>query len=299
MTSLNEPERCACCKPACARLRAGVLLLLGLAVAGQAAPLNAQIGAIAAAPAVAGGQDAAAGAPLLMEHAFLLPQGQVALTALSGATVGSVAVPTLGGVVTVDFTYQQLLVGVYYALTDRFNIGVAAAPYLAFSLEAQGTTVEEHGRGDVLIGGKYSLWEAPDGATRVASYGSVLLPLGQTGWGREGTLLGLGLTAGRRLERVTLHAAVGVDVPTDQDDGDTAINLAGAGVYAASPRVALSMELFGVAAGGESQVTVAPGVRLQLGSSVALSLAAMFNAHTSLPQKPYDAAALLGFSLVR
>jgi hypothetical protein len=276
------------------RLGPGALALALAAV--TAWPAAAQIGAIGAAPAIFSNTDqTVAAAPILGESAYVLGRGQFGATALYGLTSGSLDLFAT----QIDYSYSQVVLAAFYAPSDRVTLGIAAAPYLAYSFTSGGESADTSGRGDLSLYAKTRLWTSSAGVTSLGAYGSVALPVGETGFGHEGVLAGLGLALSHHIDRVTLHASGGFAYPTKEVDGKTTVNFAGAAVIGASPAVNLDVELLGAHSDGEYVIDVAPGARVRLGTSFFLSAAMLFNASTSLAAKPYDHALVIGGSVIR
>jgi hypothetical protein len=265
-----------------------------------AVPAAAQVGAIGAAPAgLSGTDEIMATAPILMESGYPLERGQVGLTALFGVTAGGLTLTDGVQTVDLDYTFNQLVLGAYYALSDRITLGLLAAPYLGIELEANGFSESDSGRGDIGVYGKGLLWRAGDGMTGLATFGSATLPVGEDGWGAEGPVLAGGLALSHRMERIALHGAAGVRHPLEEEDGSTAFTGSAGAVYSAGPRVAMSLEGLASTSDGETAFDVAPGARVRLGSSFYLSGAVLVNVSSSLDYKPYDYAVAIGGSFVR
>lgn len=275
------------------RLSPGPLALALAAI--TAWPAAGQIGAIGAAPAVFSNTDqTVAAAPILGESAYLLGRGQFGATALYGLTSGSIDILTT----QVDYSYSQFVVAAFYAPSDRITLGIAAAPYLAYSFESQGMSADTSGRGDVSLYAKTRLWTSSAGVTSVAAYGSAALPVGESGFGHEGVVAGLGLALSHHIDRVTLHASGGFAYPAKEVDGKTTVSFAGAAVAGLSPAVNLDLEVLGAHSDGEYVIDVAPGARVRLGKMFFLSAAMLFNASTSFDAKPYDHALVIGGSII-
>jgi hypothetical protein len=273
---------------------------LATALLATAVPAAAQVGAIGAAPAgLSGTDEVMATAPILMESGYQLERGQVGVTALFGVTGGGLTLTDGFETVGLDYTFNQLVLGAYYALSDRITLGVLAAPYVGFEIEASGFSESDSGRGDVGFYGKGLLWRAGDGMTSLATFGSATLPVGEEGWGAEGSVLAGGLALSHRMERFALHGAAGARHPREEEDGSTVFTGSAGAVYSAGPRVALSLEGLASASDGETAFDLAPGGRVRIGSSFYLSGAVLVNVSSSLDHKPYDYAVVIGGSFVR
>jgi hypothetical protein len=273
---------------------------LATALLATAVPAAAQVGAIGAAPAGLWGTDEVmATAPILMESGYQLERGQVGVTALFGVTAGGFTLTDDVQTVGLDYTFNQLVLGAYYALSDRITLGVLAAPYVGFEIEASGFSENDSGRGDIGVYGKGLLWRADDGKTSLATFGSATLPVGEDGWGAEGSVLAGGLALSHRMDQFALHGATGVQHPLKEVDGSTVFTGSAGAVYSAGARVALSLEGLASTSDGETAFDVAPGARVRLGSSFYLSGAVLVNAASSLDYKPYDYAVVIGGSFVR
>lgn len=279
-----------------------------LALAQAPTEAHAQVGAIGAAPvAVVSGDRLDAGTtmhvlqpPILSQSGMQLGAGQGAGSLIAASTLGSVDLFTGAGLLSVDFTYNEFVIGGYYAPSDRLSLGLAMFPYIGVELEAAGLEREEaSGRGDAARFGKYQLWRSANGRTRISGIGSVGLPIGESDYGAHGASFGIGGAASHQLDRVSLHGSVSVAVPTDDRDGDTVLTLSAAAVYALSPRVALALELTRPSTSDVSYVHFAPGARFRIGNRASLAASLLTNVASSVDVKPFNHAIALGLEVVR
>jgi hypothetical protein len=260
---------------------------------------HGQIGAIAAAPGGAmGGTELTTRGPVVTESALTLPRGAWTGSATVGVTGGS----GFSGV-DYDFTYSQMLLGVFFGLSDDFTIGATVFPYTGFEIEALGLTDEQTGHGDATLYAKYRLLGSNDTRTSVAVAGALGLPLGDELFGAEGTVLGVVGIVSHNLDRLALHASAGARIPTDEYDGETALIFTGAAVYPASPKLSLSLELIGSRMSTEfatfRSVELAPAARFAVARNIFLTGALQFNVSSEPFDAAYDYAVMLGASMTR
>ncbi len=274
---------------------------------------NGQVGAIGAAPmVVASGESLGVGTgahalqpPIWTGSGMQVGAGQWAGSATVASTPGTVQL----GPVEAGFNYDQFVIGAFYAPSDRSTLGFSMFPYIGIGLEATGLGRKEtSGRGDAAVFGKYQLWRSGNGKTRVSGVGSIQLPIGESGYGANGTVIGLGGAVSHQLERLSLHGSLSVAVPTDDQDGETAMNVSAAAVYGVSPRVALALELnrestsLADGFGGTvdlAYVHLAPGTRFRIGNSLILTTSLLTTLSSSVDVKPFDYAFALGLELAR
>ncbi len=252
-------------------------------------PMPAQIGAIGVVPGgTASGADALAGTPVFTNSALTLPRGRWGFSGLVGLTRQSTDLfdPQLGDEFTRTFTNTSFFAMGAYAVHDRALVGVMVPPVTRRELkdEYQGDTFTESetGAGDPILFGKYQLARSGDGRTALAGVASVSLPLGKSGFGSEGARVGLGAVASRQVNKITLHAEAGVGIPTHDADGETAVGLNAAGVFAVSPRIWVNGELLTTISAGEYTTLAAPSVRFALGRMAFLDVGFAFKALSSI-----------------
>src|SRR5690606_36932443 len=107
-----------------------------LALAQAPTEAHAQVGALGAAPvAVVSGDRLDAGTtmhvlqpPILSQSGMQLGAGQGAGSLIAASTLGSVNLFTGAGLLSVDFTYNEFVIGGYYAPSDRLSLGLAMFP---------------------------------------------------------------------------------------------------------------------------------------------------------------------------
>jgi hypothetical protein len=242
-----------------------VAIMAALACAVCATALPAQIGAIGGAPGSAvTAAETQARAPVFIQSGLLAPAKSWSVSAFSGYTSGGFA----AGVEQVDFSVTQLLFGGTYSPNAKLTLGAFVFPYNRVSAASSAASVDDSGMGDAEVSAKFGLLSAADGKTALAAVASVGLPIGDEDFGSSGARLSAGAGLTHALERVTLHAAAGVLIPTDDADGETTITFGGALTYGATPALSLGAEVLGSTAGVEGQrytsIDGAPTVRLRL-----------------------------------
>ena len=239
---------------------------------------RAQVGAIggAAGGAVAG-DDAVARAPVFGESGLVLAAKSWSFGGYYGLTSGSDFV---------DFTFNQVVLGAFYAPAERLTLGLVMFPFNSVSSDfGAGLEGDESGMGDAVAYGKYQFARSADGRTSVAGIAQLLLPIGDADFGAAGTQIALAAAVSHQLSSATLHGMLGVGIPTDDDDGETAINFGGGVVFSASNSVSISGELLGssesfdVGLGDSERYTelnIAPGVRVRLGDRLFLDTGVIY-----------------------
>ena len=276
---------------------AGLAMMAGLA---QAAAVSAQIGAIGGAPgAAASGSQATSRAPLFGESGMVMAKGGWSFGAYAGYTAGSVDFV----ISEVDFSFLQILVGGFYAITDKATIGAILFPHNTVSIESTLGDVDESGMGDAQLYGKLQLASSANGNTTFAAIANVSLPIGSDEFGASGAILGLRGAVSHNLQSVALHGNFGVGFPTDDEDGETTLFFGAAAVFAASPSVGIGAELIGSSASfnGERFTTIdlAPMARFRVGQRAHIDAGLQFNVSSSFEPNPFDYAFVAGFTIGR
>lgn len=197
----------------------------------------------------------------------------------------------------------------YYGITDRITVG-AYLPFMRYSEELTGAGASNFdqsasGMGNVGAFGRYGAFKSKDGNTRVAVTAG--LELGTAGGDFEDypTDMGVGAALSQRAGKWSLHVAPELHFVEDMD---MAIQTNLAAVYAASPKLNLSVESmtrFGGApsnvsgAEGDQDVDLAGGLRYRFNPRMALDAGLAYR----LAERKVDGApdpstmgALLGFS---
>ncbi|MCA9736652.1 MAG: transporter [Gemmatimonadetes bacterium] len=282
-------------------MRAGVLLV-GLSL-GASAPLSAQLGAIGAATGAAAvsTEEGINSAPLLSESGLVLGDGWAVNAGFSLVETEVLLFDGFGGSEQATFSSTGLSVSGVFAPNPDLMLGATITPYLGVMLESPSGSSDDSGRGDASLFAKYRAWRSQDGRSSFAATGSVRLPVASDGFGQEGASVGASGAISHRLgggSPLTLHGSLGFSVPTNEDDGVTAVNFSGAGVYRTSERFAFSGELLGASADGEYIVNLAPGARISAGQNWLVDLALAFNVGTSLEVSPFDYGFFVGGNYV-
>jgi hypothetical protein len=278
--------------------RVRVAVVTAIAVAAAAPQAQAQVGAIGGAPGSAGiaGESRS---PVFVQSGLVAPAKSWSASAFSGYTSGGFN----AGFEEVNYGFTQLLLGATYAPSDKLTVGAFISPYNKVNAESDFTTANESGMGDAELFARYSVLSSADGKTAVAAVGSLGLPIGDENFGASGLSLFAGAGLSHALERVTLHAAAGLEIPTDEADGETTLQFAGAAIYGASPTLSLGFEMLGSTASIAGQrftsINGAPTLRLRVGERAFLDGGILVNLSTSPGEALYDYAAVFGFTITR
>jgi hypothetical protein len=264
------------------------------------APAAAQVGAIGGAPgAVAAGSGATARAPVFGESALVMPKGSWSAGMFGAYASGGFD----AGFGSTDFSFTQVLVGAFFAPSDRLTIGASLFPYVAVDVTSDFGSGDESGRGDGSLYAKYQI--ANSGNTSVAGALSIGLPIGDDNFGDEGASFGVAGIVSHTADRVSIHGALGVTVPTDELDGETTINFNGALMYAAQENLTIGIEMLGSTFSIEeiderfTSIDIAPGARLRAGERVYLDAGLLFNASTSPGESLLDYGFIIGATITR
>jgi hypothetical protein len=272
-----------------------------LVLVAAATPAAGQVGAIGGAPGgvIAGSGDLAR-SPIFTESAYTLAKSSWSASAFGGYTSGSFE----DGVTTgTDFNFTQLLLGGFYAPSDRLTVGASLFAYSSVSVSNSFGSADESGHGDASLYGKYQVWN--NGSTSIAGIASLGLPIGDDNFGAQGASFGLGGAISHNADRVSVHGSLGFTIPTDDTDGSTTTNFTGALMYAAQPKLTLGLELLGsttkidVIDERYTTIDLAPSARLSVGDRVFLDGGLIFNVSTSPGQSPYDYGFVFGATLTR
>ncbi|MEZ4414226.1 MAG: transporter [Gemmatimonadota bacterium] len=282
-------------------MKSGVLVL-GMLV-GVATPAAAQLGAIGAATGAAAVStpDGINAAPLLSESGLVLGGGWAVAASYSMIETTIGIFDPFEGATEGTLTSSGLSVTGVFAPNPDLMLGASITPYVGVSAESPSSTFDDSGRGDASIFAKYRAWRSEDGRSSFAATGAVRLPVGSEDFGQAGASLGVSGAVSHRLaggSPLTVHGSLGFVVPTDDQDGMTAINFSGAGVYRTSDRFAFSGELLGATSDGEYAINLAPGARISATSQWLIDLAVAFNVASSLDVSPFDYAFVLGGTYV-
>ena len=277
-----------------------VAVVAVIAVAAAAPEARAQVGAIGGAPGSAvSANDAQVRAPVFVQNGLVAPEKSWSASAFSGYTSGGFDF----GFSQVEYGFTQLLIGGTYSPSEKVTLGAFVFPYNQVNVTSNISSTDQSGMGDAEVFAKVSLMSSADGKTRLAAIGSLGLPIGDEEFGSSGMSLSAGAGLTHALERVTLHAAAGLEIPTDDADGETTLQFGGALIYGASPTLSLGVELLGATASIEGQrytsIDGAPTLRLRLGQRAFLDSGILVNLSTSPGEALFDYAAVVGFTITR
>ncbi|MCG8469500.1 MAG: hypothetical protein MJB57_15050 [Gemmatimonadetes bacterium] len=250
-------------------------VVLAISVPKEAHP---QVGAFGAAAALgAQGESAHAGSPVFTEHGRVLDRGRTSFSAVGGLTTGSIA---LQGGGTEGWDFFQLLLSGFLAPVDDLTVGAILSTVNNISFEtAEGSS----GIGDLSLYGKYRL--GGRAGTDLAAVAQLVLPTGETGFGREGLAIAGGLAVSRQLDDASLHASGTLAIPTDDADGDPFVTLSAAGVFGLNDRIGLSAE-GALQIGDDTFFSAGPAVRLRASDNVFVDGGVLFPLVT--PDSPAD-----------
>ena len=213
-------------------------LLLSAASFAAASSLHAQSDALGSAVSASGafvGEDSLDRAALFTQSAFAAPQGRFGFT-----------VQALGSRTTVEEGSTEFKVrgagaafSGFYGLTSAITLG-AGLPYASQTAEFTGLgEATEDGLGDLELFGRVRAYRSMSGATKFALGAGLTLPTGDDAFTADDPTYRFGGAMSHRMNRMSFHVAPamrfvkGVDASYD-------LNLAGS--YAATPKLALSVE---------------------------------------------------------
>jgi hypothetical protein len=272
-------------------LRTVLAAALGLAFVPGGA--HAQVGAIGAASAL-GVSDANAhvGAPVLTEHAGVLPAKHWSAGAVGGWTTGKYDLISD----ELKFDVVQILLGGYWAPRQDLTVGAVIRAHNSVSVEIGGLSEETSGVGDLLLYGKYQFHSSGDGLTRLAGLATLDLPTADEGFGLDGPAFSTGLAASRGLANGSLHASALVGVPTSDLDGDPYLGLTAAGVFGLGERLGLSGELMATV-GQETVVNAGPALRYRASQRAFIDVGLVFNLASTFDESPFDVGLVLGVNM--
>jgi hypothetical protein len=229
-----------------------------------------------------------------------MPKGSWAAGAFAGITSGGFEDGFTSGT---DFSFTQVLLGAFYAPSDRLTVGVSVFPYAAFSLDNDIGSADESGRGDASLYAKYQIASSEN--TSVAGVASLGLPVGDDTFGAEGASFGLGVVVSHTANLMSLHGSLGFMMPTDDLDGNAVIDFNAALMYAAQDNLTLGVELLGSSTTFEgiddryTTIDLGPGARLRASERLFLDAGLLFNLSTSIGESPFDYGFVFGATLTR
>ena len=217
-------------------------LLVSAATLGAASLAQAQTNSLGSPVSASGAfasEDSLDRAALYTQSAFVAPQGRFGFTVQAlGASAtaeadGDKAEARMGGAAFSGF----------YGLNNSITIG-AGLPYSSQSAEftTGGLSVQDEvdGLGDLELFGRMRAYRSMSGATKLALGAGVTLPTADDAVAyTDAATYQLGAAMSHRVNRMTFHVAPDVQLIKDLDPS---FNMNLAGSFAATPKLALSLE---------------------------------------------------------
>ena len=253
------------------------------------------------------GESATERAPLFTSSAFSAKKSTFGF-ALQGVAVSS---KVEEGEASATTGVSQTVVSGFYGVTDKLTLG-AFVPHMRMSTEIEGTGVidgetEASGMSDAGVFGRFGAYKSQSGHTRLAINGNVTLPTASGDFENEEgkASYGLGAAVSHQLGRWSMHASPEVQFV---DGLEPVIDLNVAGVFAASPKLNVSLEALTRSGGAMSDVDDAEGMRdidlgaglrYRFGSRLAVDGGFRYNVSTKVAEgelEPKTAGLLLGLN---
>ena len=228
-------------------------LLLSAASFAAASSVQAQSVALGSTVSASGafvGEDSLDRAALFTQSAFAAPQGHFGFT-----------VQAVGSSTTFEAGGEELKVrgagaafSGFYGLTSAITLG-AGLPYTSQTAELAGFgEATEDGMGDLELFGRMRAYRSMSGATKLALGAGLTLPTGDDSFTNDDPTYRVGGAMSHRVNRMSFHVAPAMRFVKDVD---ASFDLNLAGTYAATPKLALSVEglssFDGGASGAESE----------------------------------------------
>ena len=223
-------------------------LLVSAATLAAASSLQAQSPALGSPVSATGsfvGEDSLDRAAVFTQSAFAAPQGRAGFT-----------VQALGSRTTVEAGASELkLRGTgaafsgFYGVTSAITVG-AGLPYASVTSEIAGLGEDNiDGLGDLELFGRMRAYRSMSGATKFALGAGLTLPTGDDAFTADDPTYRFGGAMSHRVNRMSFHVAPDVRFMKDVD-ASFDLNLAAS--YAATPKLALSLEGLSSFEGGMS-----------------------------------------------
>ena len=250
------------------------------------------------------GESSTERAPLFTSSAFSAKKSQYGFAIQAVASSSKIE----EGDASLTTGVSAAVVSGFYGVTDKLTLG-AFVPHNRMSMEAEGTGADfesdASGMGDAGVFGRFSAYRS--GATRIALLGGVTLPTAGGDFENEDgkASYGVGAALSHQLGRWSMHVSPEVAIV---DQLDPIIDMNVAGVFAASPKLNVSVEAlsrFGGAmsdvdgAEGARDIDLGAGVRYRFGSRLALDGGFRYNVSTKVADdelKPTTVGVLLGLN---
>jgi len=253
------------------------------------------------------GESATERAPLFTSSAFVAPKSHYGFAVQAHGRSSSIE----EGGVEVSASVSQTVVSGYYGVTDKITLG-AFLPYDRANLKIEGAGAldmdeDASGMGEAGVFGRFGAYKSTSGNTRLAVLAGVQLPTAGGDFENDEAKAsyGFGAALSHRLGRWSLHAAPEVSFI---DQLDPTFNMNFAGVFAASPKMNVSVEALTVTGGavsdvdgaeGQRDIDLGAGLRYRFGSRLALDGGFRYNVATNLEEgeeKPTTVGVLLGLN---
>ena len=242
-------------------------LLVSAASLAAASSLQAQSPALGSPVSAAGsfvGEDSLDRAALFTQSAFAAPRGRFGFTVQA---LGESVTAESGGVKLQD-RMGGAAFSTFYGLTDAVTLG-AGLPYQSVTSEFSGGGLrsEENvdGFGDLELFGRLRAFRSATGATKLALGAGVTVPTGDDVFTAEDPTYQVGGAMSHRVNRVTFHVAPDVRF-IEARDPSYDLNVAAS--FAASPKLALSVEGLSRFQGGISGTDAERTRLMDLGAGV-------------------------------
>jgi hypothetical protein len=213
-------------------------LLVSAATLATATSLQAQSTALGSPVSASGsfaGEDSLDRAALYTQSAFVAPQGRFGFT-----------VQALGSRTTIEDATGELKVrgtgagfSTFYGVTQAITLG-AGLPYASVTSEFAGLGESStDGLGDLELFGRMRAYRSMSGATKLALGAGLTLPTGEDAFTADDPTYQLGGAMTHRVNGISFHVAPDMRI---QKDFDPSFDLNLAASFAATPKLALSVE---------------------------------------------------------
>ena len=187
------------------------------------------------------GEDSLDRAAVYTQSAFTAPKGHYGFTVQAGRAS---ATSEFAGVKS-ELNATGAAFSAFYGITDGITVG-AGLPYS--SLSSPGSESVD-GLGDMELFGRMRAFRSASGSTRMAVAAGVTLPTGDDLFTADDPTYEVGAQMTHRMDRISLHVAPALRMVKDVD---MSYDLNIAATYAASPKLALSLEGLNSFEGGTS-----------------------------------------------
>lgn len=213
-------------------------LLVTAASFAAASSLQAQSDALGSTVSASGsfvGEDSLDRAALFTQSAFAAPQGRFGFTVQA---LGERSTIEEGGA-ELKFRGAGAAFSGFYGLTSAITLG-AGLPYASVTSELTGFGQDEvDGLGDLELFGRVRAYRSVTGATKLALAAGMTVPTGDEAFTADDPTYRFGGAMSHRVNRMTFHVAPAMRLVKDMD---ASYDMNVAGSYAATPKLALSLE---------------------------------------------------------